>query len=510
MLFGVGLLLDVLLHVRGLLWRSRKVLAFTSLMITMFASGALVVGHFNLWTVLIVLASVYRTINTMRIVEGRMHEGYLRNVTLRTTLATASLQAIFALLWLAWDYWHETGHLVWLLVGLLQLGAAILILWSTARRLRDSRWPRRAPHLSDSELPTLTIAIPARNETTDLHDCLQSLVASDYPKLEILVLDDCSQTRKTPEIIRSFAHAGVRFIEGRPHNPVWQPKNQAYDHLLREASGEYVLFCGVDVRFDPQSLRRLIEVLLHQRKSMMSLLPWRAAAAERRFAVAQAARYMWELAPPRQLFGRPPVLSTCWVAKRSALMQAGGFAAVARTILPEAHFARVIAQKDDAYRFMRANQPLGIQSVKPAREQRHTAIRMRYPQLRKRPENVFLLGQAYVLFMLMPYAMAVAGFWVSIGLAAHVLAALAVLLNSVAYLRVIAVTRTGSVWLGVFALPVGLMYDLIMVHVSMWKYEFSEIEWKGRNVCIPIMHVIPHLPPLDDDQPAIRPNRAER
>jgi len=71
----------------------------------------------------------------------------------------------------------------------------------------------------------------------------------DYPKLEIIVLDDCSQNKHTPEIIRSFAHDGVRFIQGEHPKPTWLAKNQAYDRLAQESSGEFILFCGVDVRF---------------------------------------------------------------------------------------------------------------------------------------------------------------------------------------------------------------------------------------------------------------------
>jgi hypothetical protein len=289
----------------------------------------------------------------------------------------------------------------------------------------------------------------------------------------------------------------VRFIEGQEPKESWLPKNQAYDHLLRESSGEYILFCGVDVRFVPDSLRQLLSVMIAKRKKMLSLLPWRTVAAERRFAVVQAMRYLWELAPPRRLFGRPPVLSTCWVAKRNALARAGGFVAVARAIVPEAHFAKTFSKKDDAYSFMRGSSRLGIQSTKPAQEQHDTAIRMRYPQLHKRPENVFLLGQAYGFFIFLPFVLAIAGFWVSIGALAHITVALAAVLNIAVYLLVVRVTRTGSTWLGVIVLPFGVLYDLALLHISMWKYEFSVVDWKGRNVCIPAMHVIPHLPKLD-------------
>lgn len=495
-LFGVGLVLELALHLPGF-WKGRKVIASLALFVTAFASGALVVWRPNVWAILILLASLYRIVNCLRIVEGRMNERYLHQAALRTTVVLAGLQAGGAVLWLVWENWHETGHLAWSAAASIQLAAALVLLLSTARRMRRTAWPKRAAHVPDNDLPTLTVAIPARNETDDLQACLETLVANNYPKLEILVLDDCSQTRRTPEIIRSFAHDGVRFIAGEDYDPAWQPKNQAYDHLLREASGEYVLFCGVDARFAPDSLRQLLSAMITKKKLMMSLLPWRAAGAERHFAVVQAMRYLWELSPPRRLFGRPPVLSTCWVAKKDELARTGGFMAVARSIVPEAYFAKALTKKNDAYSFMRASRALGIESTKPAREQHDTAIRMRYPQLHRRPENVFLLGQVYGFFMLLPFTMVVIGFWVSIGTFAQITAFAAVLLYTVVYLSVIVATRTGSPWIGFAALPVGLLYDLALLHISMWKYEFSEVDWKGRNVCIPAMHVIPHLPKID-------------
>jgi len=493
-LFGVGLVFELLLQLPGILWKSRKLLITMALAATAFASGVLLLWNFNVWTVLLCVASMYRIVNYLRIIEGRMHEQYLRHATLRTTLVMVGIQLSLAALWWGWQQWHETGHLVWLAVAVTQLVLAVILLVSTMRSVQRTKWPQRTPHLSDDDLPTLTVAIPARDETDDLRACLESVITSDYPKLEILVLDDCSQTRRTPEIIRQFAHDGVRFIESEAHKLTWQPKNQAYDHLLREASGEYVLFCGVDVRFAPDSLRQVMRVMLHKRKKMLSLLPWRAVGAERSFAVVQAMRYLWELAPPRRLFNRPPVLSTCWVAKRDALARAGGFVAVARAIVPEAHFARAFTRQDDAYSFMRGNLALGIQSTKPASEQYNTAIRVRYPQLHKRPENVYLLSLVYSFFILTPFVLSVAGFWVSIGTTAHIIAVLATVLNVVVYLWIAMITRTGGPWLSVIGLPYGVFRDLVLLHTSMWKYEFSEVDWKGRNVCIPAMHVYSHLP----------------
>jgi glycosyltransferase involved in cell wall biosynthesis len=337
------------------------------------------------------------------------------------------------------------------------------------------------------------VLIPARNETEDLETCLQTVIGSDYPKLEILVLDDCSQNRRTPEIIRSFAHDGVRFIQGEIPRDTWLPKNEAYRRLSSEASGEYLLFCGADARFASDSIRQLIGMMLANRKRMVSILPLRTPAAAGRFSVVQAMRYWWELAPPRRLFNRPAVLSSCWVIAAAALHEAGGFEAVSRSIVPEAYFAKRLLQLD-GYSFRRSSVELGIQSVKSVSEQRDTATRTRYPQVHRRPEQVLLVALAEIVFLVMPFVLAIGGFWLPIGPLAHVLSVVTAILLTYIYAYIARSTRINTWWFALIAQPVVAIVDIALLHYSMWQYEFSEVTWKGRNVCVPVMHVIPHLP----------------
>ncbi|MBC7317136.1 MAG: glycosyltransferase, partial [Chloroflexi bacterium] len=56
---------------------------------------------------------------------------------------------------------------------------------------------RHMPRLPSGEAlpadrPLVSVLIPARNEARNIGACLESLVAQDYPNLEILVLDDDS------------------------------------------------------------------------------------------------------------------------------------------------------------------------------------------------------------------------------------------------------------------------------------------------------------------------------
>ncbi len=494
-LFGCAVALEFLVYVVSAWPPLRRGAAMLALVLGGIAAGAFFAFQPNVFTGMIALLSLYRLVNLLRVVQERMHERYLRRATLRTGMSLLGMQATVFAGWWAWHNWASTGHMAWAAAAGLQTVLALILLLSVQRNLRKSRWPQMDKHYSDGDLPTVSVLIPARNETEDLQECLQTLVANDYPKLEIVVLDDCSQLRRTPQIIKDFAQAGVRFVQGQEPSDTWLPKNQAYDRLVKEASGQYMLFCGADVRFESDAIRKMITVMLARRKDMLCVLPDRHADAYSRLSSIQAMRYWWELVPPRRLFARPPVISSCWVLSRSALTHSGGFAAVARAIVPEAHFARNLLA-GDGYSFLRANGGLGVQSVKRVEDQRDTAVRMRYPQLHRRPEQVALLTLFELAFLLLPFVLVVAGFWVSIGALAHILAATASVLLKLTYQYSVLSTHVNNGWFGLIGHPIAVLTDLGLVHYSMWRYEFSTVDWRGRNVCVPVMHVVSHLPKI--------------
>jgi len=493
-LFGASVLLELVLYI-PFLWPARKVLAVLAMITTMFSVGAVFMWRPNVLSGLIVLAALYRAINQVRIFKGRMHERYLHRAALRTSWRLMIPQFICLAAWWGWYQSPINRRTLWLSVAVLQVVVATVFLLSTWRRIKRTHPSLSHKNHTDMELPSISIAIPARNETEDLHECLASILASDYPKFEVLVLDDCSQNKRTPEIIRSFAHDGVRFLQGDEPRPTWLAKNQAYDQLAREASGEYILFCGVDVRFQPNTIRKIVATIHDRKKEMISILPERTPDARGRAALIQAMRYWWELVPPRRLFNRPAVLSSCWIIKKQALQRVGGFAAVTRAIVPEAFFAKRLLA-NDGYSFIRSNNVLGLQSVKTPAEQRDTAIRMRYPQLHKRPEQVFVASVLESTFLILPFVMALAGFWLPISTLTQILSAVAAVLLTISYELMAQATRINHWSFALIALPIMSVLDIAVIQRSMWLYEFSEVIWKGRNVCLPVMHVTPHLPKL--------------
>ncbi len=460
------------------------------LLLLTISLGALVIQEPLLFGVPFLIIGCYRILNCMRFIYGRMHEEYLYRVVPRSSLYLVSTQLTVGGLGLLLARNHLPLNGVLLSVAVVQLIAAATLLLSLRVNLKKSQLTA-AEAVPDKKLPSVSILIPARNETADLEACLKTLTASTYQKLEILVLDDCSQDR-TPELIKQFAHDGVRFIRGSEPGEVWLPKNAAYNKLAHEASGEFLLFCGVDVRFMPNDIKTLVSYALEQRLTMVSVLPARSAQGTGN-SLAQQVRYLWELALPRFVSNRPPVLSTLWLIQATALKKYGGMAAVRRNVVPEGFFARELDKKN-MYRFLRSGEALGIVSTKLPSEQRYTALRVRYPQLHRRPEVVMVVALFELVTIIGPFFLAGYALYYShwtvvvIALAASVTHLLVLVEMS----RVMGHRSALAALNGIFA----VFLDIWLVNRSMYLYEFGAVHWKERNVCLPVMHAMPSQPQL--------------
>lgn len=483
-----GIIAEILLTRLRILWNYRRFLVVVPLVaVSVWLGFALIEPKVGLWWLLGLIA-LFRILNMLKMNKPDIHPDYQWRTARRTSLVLglATLLVVGA---------HEAvmnvaGTTLLTALAAAQVIAALLLLAFTAKNLQKTKHHATNHHFTDKELPTVTVAIPARNETNDLASCIRSVLANDYPKLEVLVLDDCSQDR-TAEVIRDFAHDGVRFIQGDPPADRWLAKNQAYETLASHASGEIVLFCGVDVRFGPRAIRALVTTMKDKKRDMMSVLPFRIGGGVDT-SLVQPLRYWWELALPRRTFNRPPVLSTCWLISRKELNEAGRFKGVSHNILPERFFARVMV-KSDGYAFIRADEQLEVNTVKPIEEQLKTAVRIKYPSLRKRPENVLFLLFIETLLLLGPLVLTVSWLW-SGPTTATILAALATILLVATHYAIMSASHPLHSTVALFNLPVAILTEIGLTLTSMVKYEFGKVQWKGRNICIPAMHVIKRLP----------------
>ncbi|HYK70338.1 MAG TPA: glycosyltransferase [Streptosporangiaceae bacterium] len=154
------------------------------------------------------------------------------------------------------------GLVLWVLeifAGLL----ACAYLWEICDALGSEHWRRRygrpAPgSVPDSELPFVSLHVPAHNEPPDMVlDTLRSLAQLDYPRYEIIVIDDNTDDEELWRPLEAWCgRHGAKFA----HLENWPGyKSGALNYALRELTDERAEIIGVvdsDYQLRPGFLRR--------------------------------------------------------------------------------------------------------------------------------------------------------------------------------------------------------------------------------------------------------------
>ena len=347
------------------------------------------------------------------------------------------------------------------------------------RAFKFNKAPKVASsEVKDADLPSVSVCIAARNEQHAMTDCLQRVLNSTYPKLEIIVLDDQSNDN-TSALINSFASEGVRFIKGAEVSEDWIGKNLAHQRLLEEASGSYVLFLDVDTVLSPTAIENMVRYSLSTEATMLAVLPRRED--NWRFSViASTMRYFWEIIFNRRL--SPATASNAWLIRREALLtRFDGFKSMKRAVQAEVKIAATLA-KTNEYKFLIGTKEFGVSFEKKWRSQLATGVRIVFPILGK---QVALAAVAIIdlgVFLVPFIILATSAMWPE----THTPLVLINLLLCLIFCGIYGF-YTKQVWnkgwvLGALFWPLVIIQEMIIVLVSIFKYRRSTIEWKGRPI----------------------------
>ncbi|HTQ63126.1 MAG TPA: glycosyltransferase [Candidatus Solibacter sp.] len=128
-----------------------------------------------------------------------------------------------------------------------------------ANGARKLPWLRDFGPARDENCPSISLLFAARDEEEKLPAALATLAELDYPKLEIIAVDDRSQDA-TGRILDEFAAAHPRFravhVGELPSG--WLGKPHALQKAYEVSNGEWFLFTDADVRFRRDALRRAV------------------------------------------------------------------------------------------------------------------------------------------------------------------------------------------------------------------------------------------------------------
>ena len=162
--------------------------------------------------------------------------------------------------------------MLWLaLANLVIVAAAMFIL---VRGNRSIRFLRELPGPLPSTPPRVSIIVAARNEETNVEAALESLLAQDYPDLELTVVDDRSSDA-TPAILARVQARDARLrvvrIDRLPAG--WLGKNYALERGAAAASGDILVFADADVVMRADAVRRAVAHALAASLDHLAITP---------------------------------------------------------------------------------------------------------------------------------------------------------------------------------------------------------------------------------------------
>jgi chlorobactene glucosyltransferase len=139
-------------------------------------------------------------------------------------------------------------------------------------RLADNR-----PNLSDVapvDGPPVSVVIPARNEAGTIETVVRSVLASSYPRLELIVVDDRS-TDETAATVERLAtgDARLRLVRGAPLPEGWYGKPWACWQGAAAATHPLLLFTDADTRHGPDLLGRAVAAMAREGADLVTVAP---------------------------------------------------------------------------------------------------------------------------------------------------------------------------------------------------------------------------------------------
>ena len=103
--------------------------------------------------------------------------------------------------------------------------------------------------------PRISVVIPTYNRAKMACDCVASVLAADWPDIEVVVVDDCSPDNTADELRRRFGEdRRVRYMRNETNSFQAVSRNNG----AKVATGEYLFFLDDDNKVDAAIFKELI------------------------------------------------------------------------------------------------------------------------------------------------------------------------------------------------------------------------------------------------------------
>ena len=128
---------------------------------------------------------------------------------------------------------------------------AVIGILALAQYLRSKK--RERIHFGESFEPLVSVVVPAYNEEKVIRRTIESLLQSDYPKLEIIVVDDGSADDTYAIAASEFADIDNVSVHTKPNGG----KAEALNFGWQKAKGDIIIALDADTVFTPQTVSAL-------------------------------------------------------------------------------------------------------------------------------------------------------------------------------------------------------------------------------------------------------------
>ena len=220
--------------------------------------------------------------------------------------------------------------ILWSFEALVFLGCLpwYLVAWGVWMSLKNVQ---SLPSISldrEKSYPRLSVIIAARNEAETIENALKSVLAQNYPNLEIILVNDRSNDG-TDKILQKLAEKDPRVlihhVEELP--PGWLGKVNAMQQGFGRSTGVWLLFTDADVHFQEESLDRIIDVAERSSIDYLCVVPEvqaRQSLLKALYTVSLSGFFLttriWEVKNQNSFVG----VGACGLVRRSLLSQSPG------------------------------------------------------------------------------------------------------------------------------------------------------------------------------------------
>ena len=203
-----------------------------------------------------------------------------------------------------------------------------LVAWGVWMSLKNVQSLPSISSDREKSYPRLSVIIAARNEAGTIENALKSVLAQNYPNLEIILVNDRSNDG-TDKILQKLAEKDPRVlihhVEELPLG--WLGKVNAMQQGFGRSTGVWLLFTDADVHFQEESLERIIDVAERSSVDYLCVVPEvqaRQRLLKALYTVSLSGFFLatriWEVKSQKAFVG----VGACGLVRRSLLSQNPG------------------------------------------------------------------------------------------------------------------------------------------------------------------------------------------